>query len=138
MLGCLRQQLDNAERLIEIGRALESVPVCNPGDPTCTPPPPTEEPANCNPLILGDCFPESGESPCSPAQVSGATCKSGDIECTQTLLKHDILCQADFPDGGFWQGVYFTPPDLKPQFVETLCTPNPNPPPLSNCETRSF
>jgi hypothetical protein len=134
----LRLQVDNALRIIKIARALDTVPVCNPGDPTCTPPEPTEEPANCDPLVSGNCFPVSGESPCTPALVSGATCKSGDIECTQTLLEHDILCQAEYPDGTTWQGVYFTPPGLTPQFSEQLCTPNPNPPPFKNCEISFF
>jgi len=130
-----RAPILDSMRLLQVGGAIQPAPNCLPGDPSCTPPPPTQEPANCNPLVTGSCFPISGNSPCSPAQVSGATCTSGDITCTQTPLKHDISCAAKYPDGTFWQAVYFTPPANKPQFQEILCTPNPTPPPFNNCVT---
>ena len=132
-----RTPVVDALRLLEVATALDSAPNCPPNDPTCLPPP-TEEPANCDPQITKSCFPESGKSPCTPAEISGATCKSGVIECEQTPLKHDILCQAEYPDGTTWQGVYFTPPVGKHQFSEQLCTPNPNPPPFKNCVIAFF
>ena len=134
----LHGQVSAAIDIAVIARQIEPAPVCNPGDPSCTPPPPTEEPANCDPQVAKSCFPESGKSPCTPAEISGATCKSGVIECEQTPLKHDILCQAEYPDGTTWQGVYFTPPVGKHQFSEQLCTPNPSPPPFKNCEIAFF
>ena len=134
-----RDLVTAALRILEVARSLDPAPQpnCPPSQPSCLPPP-TEEPANCDPHTLGSCFPESGNSPCTPALISGAKCKSGEIECTQIPLAHDILCQADFPEGGFWQGVYFTPPSGKNQFLEQLCTPNPTPPPFNNCESKSY
>ena len=63
-----RDQVTAALRILEVARSLDPAPQpnCPPSQPSCLPPP-TEEPANCDPHTLGSCFPESGNSPCTPA-----------------------------------------------------------------------
>jgi hypothetical protein len=122
-LNTLRGPIGASLDILQAAVATSPAPTCDPGDPSCTPPPPTEEPANCDPTVTGDCFPESGKSPCTPGLVSGATCKSGEITCTQTPLEHSIFCGSVVPGEYSWSGSYFTPPIGTPQFIEIFCTP---------------
>jgi hypothetical protein len=133
----LTSQFGASVEIVKVGAALRTVQVCNANNPNCpTPPPPTQEPAACDPQVAGDCL-KLDKAPCTPAAVVDAKCTSGGLECTQTLLEHDIFCTAKFPDGGFVNIVYFTPPGLDPQIVETRCTPNPTPPPFNDCVVTS-
>ena len=133
----LTSEFGAATELTKIGGALRTVQVCNANNPNCpTPPPPTEEPAACDPQVAGDCL-KLDKAPCTSAAVVDSKSKVGGLECTQTFLEHDIFCTAKFPDGGFFNIVYFTPPGLDPQIVETRCTSNPTPPPFNDCVVTS-
>jgi hypothetical protein len=88
----------------------KTLPVCSPNDPNCIPTP-TEEPAARDQQVAGDCL-KLDKAPCTPEAVTDAQCTSGGLECTPTLLEHDVFCTAKLPHGDFVNIVYFTPPGL--------------------------